>query len=146
MIEHGIPTESLFVQSAYTYPREDKDGYCDFYNRNTRKCRIHVVKPETCVAGPITFDIDKKTKRIEWYLKTSEVCPLAGVLYENKRALTKHLKLAKKEILRLVQKLDPEALQGILRVEEPNTFKIDEDNIGEGILSRLRSDPNITEN
>jgi uncharacterized protein (DUF2249 family) len=40
----------------------------------------------------------------------------------------------------MVQQLDPKALQTILRIEEPETFKIDEDNIGKEILDKLTSD------
>ena len=59
---------------------------------------------------------------------------------KNEKALRKHLELAKIEILRMVQQLDPKALQTILRIEEPETFKIDEDNIGKEILDKLISD------
>jgi hypothetical protein len=36
-----------------------------------------------------------------------------------------------------VHGLDPEALKTILRIEEPETFKIDEDPIGSEILTKL---------
>jgi hypothetical protein len=62
---------------------------------------------------------------------------LAGVLYKNKGALKMHVELAKKEILALVSELDSEALKVILKIEEPETFKIGEDNIGKDILDKL---------
>jgi len=126
-----------FVQAEYVFPKEDAEGYCIFYDRKTGECLIHSVKPETCVAGPITFDINIKTQKIEWYLKMEEICPLAGVLYKNKDVLKKHLELAKREILVLVSELDSEALKAILKIEEPEAFKIGEDNIGKNILSKL---------
>ena len=132
-----IPVENPFVRTAYTFPREDAEGYCVFCDKKTRKCLIHPVKPETCVAGPITFDINMPNRKIEWYLKKEEICPLAGVLYKNKGTLQKHLKSAKKEIFRLVSELDSEALKAILKIEEPETFKIDEDNAGKDILGKL---------
>jgi len=95
------------------------------------------VKPETCVAGPITFDINIKTRKIEWHLKMEKICPLAGVLYKNKGVLKKHLESAKREILNLVSELDSEALKAILKIEEPELFKIGEDNIGKDILDKL---------
>jgi len=95
------------------------------------------MKPETCVAGPITFDINLRTKKIEWYLKMEKICPLAGVVYKDKESLTKHLESAKREILTLVRELDPEALKAILKIEEPETFKIGEDNIENRILEKL---------
>ena len=98
---------------------------------------MHPVKPETCVAGPITFDINKKTGKIEWYLKLEKICPLAGIMNRDKEALKEHLKVAKREILQLVRELPPKALQAILRIEEPDTFRIDEDELSEDILRKL---------
>jgi len=137
--EHKVPIKNPFVQAAYTFPRETAGEYCVFYDKKTIKCRIHPVKPETCVAGPITFDINRKTQKIEWYLKMEKICPLVGKLYKNQPILNKHLESAKKEILRLVSELKPKALQAILEREEPETVKIDEDNIEDNILNKLAS-------
>ena len=133
----GFSIEHPFAQTAYTFPKEDAEGYCVFYDRKTRRCRVHPVKPETCVAGPITFDINVESRKIEWHLKMEKICPLAGRLYENKAMLREHLKSAKKEILRLVGELDSEALKSILKIEEPETFEIDEDDIEKEILEKL---------
>jgi len=134
---NGIIIEKPFVPAEYTFPREDADGHCIFYDKNSKKCRVHPVKPETCAAGPITFDINKRTGKIEWYLKTENICLLAGELFKNKNALEKHLESAKKEILRLVRELNPEALRTILKRDEPETFKIGEDEIDDNVLSKL---------
>lgn len=134
---NGIIIENPFVHAEYTFPREDGSGHCIFYDKNSKKCRVHPVKPETCAAGPITFDINKKTRKIEWYLKTENICVLAGELLKNKNALERHLESAKKEILRLVQELTSEALRAILKRDEPETFKIGEDEIGDNVLSKL---------
>ena len=132
-----IAIASPFVHAEYVFPKEDAEGYCIFYDKKTGKCLIHSVKPETCVAGPVTFDINLKTRKIEWHLKMEKICPLAGVLYKNKDALKKHLESAKSEILALVSELDSEALKAILKIEEPETFKIGEDKIGKDILDKL---------
>jgi Fe-S-cluster containining protein len=137
--EQKIPIQNPFIKTIYTFPREDTEGYCVFYDKKTRKCKVHPVKPETCVAGPITFDINTQTQKIEWYLKMEKICPLAGVLYKNGEVLKKHLESAKKEILRLVRELEPEALRAILKIEEPETFKIDQDPIESYILDKLQS-------
>ncbi len=129
--------DSPFVQAKYAFPREDLEGYCIFYNKKTRKCQIHPVKPETCVAGPITFDINIKNGRIEWFLKMKKICPLAGVIFANKGVWKNHLESAKREILRLVDELDSEALKAILEIEEPETFKIGEDDIGRKVLDKV---------
>jgi len=98
---------------------------------------VHAVKPETCVAGPVTFDINIPHQKIEWYLKMEKICSLAGILYKNREALQKHFRSAKKEILGLVRELDGEALRAILKIGEPVTFKIDEDDIGKEILEKI---------
>jgi Fe-S-cluster containining protein len=135
--EQKIPLEKPFMQMCYTFPREDAENYCVFNDRKTGKCLIHTVKPETCVAGPITFDINIKTRKIEWHLKKETICPLAGRLYADKERLEKHQALAKKEILRLVRELDAEALKTILKIEEPETFKIAEDDVEKAVLVKL---------
>ncbi|MEM2954301.1 MAG: YkgJ family cysteine cluster protein [Candidatus Bathyarchaeia archaeon] len=127
--ENGISIPNPFMQADYVFPREDEEGYCVFHEKETKKCIIHPVKPETCVAGPITFDVNPKTGKIEWYLKMEKICPLAGKLYRNTKMLETHLKSAKKEILRLIRQLDAKALNAILKIEEPETFKIDETEI-----------------
>jgi len=132
-----IPIENPFVKTAYISPKEGAEGYCIFYDKKTRECLIHPVKPETCVAGPITFDINMQNRKIEWFLKMEKVCPLAGMLHKNGEILKKHLKSAKKETLSLVRELDSKALRAILKIEEPETFKIDEDIIGNDILDKL---------
>jgi len=98
---------------------------------------VHSVKPETCVAGPVTFYINLQTGKIEWFLKSERICSLAGVLYKDKEALERHLSLAKKELQRLVRELDAEALCAILKIEEPETFKIGEDSLNPEVLGKL---------
>ncbi len=124
--EAKISKTNAFVEEEYVFPRENAEGYCIFHDMKTRKCLIHPVKPETCVAGPITFDISRKDGKIEWYIKVETICPLAGIVYRDGKALQKHLKSAKKEITKLVCELDSEALEVILKKDEPETLKIEE--------------------
>ncbi len=133
----GIYLENPFVHAEYTFPREDANGYCIFYDKATRKCVVHPVKPETCVAGPVTFDINKTTGKIEWYLKIEKICPLAGVIYKDKALLKKHFEAARREILQLVRELTPEALRTILKREELDTFKIGEEELEGEVLRKL---------
>ncbi len=120
-----IPIADAFAEEEYAFPRENARGYCVFHDMKTRKCMIHPVKPETCAAGPITFDISKKTGKIELYIKMKRICPLAGIVHGDKELLQTHLESARKEITRLVSKLDPKTLESILKKEEPETFRID---------------------
>lgn len=128
-----------FEKRVCTFPREIEGGYCVFFNQKTRRCKIHPVKPETCVAGPVTFDINLKTGKIEWFLKTEKTCPLAGVLYKNQETLRSHLMSAKMELFRLVHDLDAESLLAILKIKEPDTFKIGEDNLDVEVLTKLKT-------
>ncbi|WXG46857.1 MAG: YkgJ family cysteine cluster protein [Candidatus Atabeyarchaeum deiterrae] len=129
-------------EHGYTHPRETFDGFCTFYDKNTKLCRIHQVKPETCVAGPITFDINPKTKRLEYYLKLETICSLASKMYKTRNendVLRKHRISAKKEIRRLIVDLDQNALKNILKIEEPETFRIEEEEIEEAKKKKLAS-------
>jgi Fe-S-cluster containining protein len=136
--EQGFHVKNPFTQSAYVFPRVDVEGYCVFYDKKSKKCQIHPVKPETCVAGPVTFDINVKNKKIEWHLKMEKICSLAGAIGKDEAAFKKHLESAKREILRLVSELDSRSLKAILKIDEPETFKIGEDSIGEDVLDKLR--------
>ncbi len=137
LTENKIKINEAFVQTDYVFPKVRTDKDCIFLNQKTRTCRIHPVKPETCVAGPITFDINTKTGKIEWYLKKENICPLAGVLGRNKDLLSKHLSSAKTEIMKLVQSLETSHLKAILKREEPETLKIEEDDLEKEALSKL---------
>jgi len=137
--ENNIDINAPFENGKYAFPRETDDGYCIFLDKISGECRIHPVKPETCVAGPITFDINAETGRIEWFLKTSKICSLAGSFHKDRKAYSKHESSAKHEIRRLVRELDAEALRAILTIEEPDTIKVAEDDAGSEVLSKLKS-------
>lgn len=144
VIESFMKTNRLRIGNPfeirdYAFPRETRDGYCVFYDRSQKKCTIHPVKPETCVAGPITFDINPKTRKIEWFLKKDSICPLAGPLYQNKEAFNDHLKSARREIRRLVRDMGEKALHAILAIQEPDTIKIGEDRLELSVLEKLWS-------
>ena len=81
LIKQKISITEPFAKNDYSYPAVDEDIYCRLFSRQTGKCMVHPVKPETCVSGPITFDINFRTKKVEWFLKTSDTlrlrrCPL----------------------------------------------------------------------
>lgn len=124
----GVEQPYFVEENSYTHPRETPEGFCIFYDKRTKLCRIHSVKPETCVAGPITFDINPKTKKLEYFLKMEKICPLADKIHRlGGETLEKHLSSAKTEIRRLLADIEPEALRSILKIDEPDTFKIFEE-------------------
>jgi len=136
LLAQGLRVDNPFETTEYVFPRETGDGFCVFFDEETRKCQVYSVKPETCVAGPITFDINLQTGKIEFYLKFERICPLAGSLKKNQIALEKHLSSAKRELLTLVGELDAEALSAILKIDESETRKIGEALLSKEVLER----------
>ncbi len=128
---HRIPVAKPFVNEKYSYPVVDEFGFCVFYDRSTKKCLIHGVKPETCRAGPITFGINRVSGSVEFFLKNAEICRFAPRLFQDKLRFEEHFKAAKREIMNLVSSLEVSALLAVLEIDEPQTFKI-----GETILPR----------
>jgi Fe-S-cluster containining protein len=139
LLTQDLRVDKPFETTEYVFPRETKDGFCVFFDEETRRCRVYAVKPETCVAGPITFDINLQTGKIEFYLKLERICPLAGTLKKDMVALEKHVTSAKRELLTLVGELDAEALTAILQIDEPETWKIGEASLSKDVLERLRN-------
>jgi hypothetical protein len=132
-----IKVKKLFTKEAYSYPSVEENLFCRFNSEETRKCIVHSVKPETCRAGPITFDINFKNKKVEWFLKKSEICAYAGELGKNKTAFNEHFKVAKKEIIRLIKELDADELRALTKIEEPQTFKVGEDDLPVEAIRKL---------
>ncbi|MCJ7770631.1 hypothetical protein MUP37_03530, partial [Candidatus Bathyarchaeota archaeon] len=126
-----------FHVGSYSYPEEYSDGYCTLFDRGEGLCRAQTVKPETCIAGPITFDIDRLNSVVEWYLKQEKICPLAGVMARSPKMLDKHLDAAKKEIMCLIEELPRNELLTILRIEEEDTYKVGEDPLPRGVALKL---------
>src|SRR5512142_2321869 len=87
---HKISVKEPFTRGEYCYPAVDQDVYCKLFNKKTGKCMVHSVKPETCVAGPITFDINFEERSVGFFLKKAEICAYAGELFKNKPALQQH--------------------------------------------------------
>jgi len=135
--EHKIKVDQPFAKENYSYPAVDALLYCNFFNKETKKCSVHSIKPETCVSGPITFDINFKTKKIEYFLKKSEICAFAGVLYTDKAAFKTHLEEAKKQLTQLICQLEAEELRAIVKIDEPQTFKVDEDDLPIEVVKKL---------
>ena len=135
--EQEIKIEKPFTKENYSFPSVDELVYCGFFNKKTGKCSVHPVKPESCVAGPITFDINFGTKKIEWFLKKSELCAFAGILYKNKAAFNDHLEIAKQKLTQLISQLNADELRAIVKIDEPQTFKIGEDNLPLEVIRKL---------
>jgi Fe-S-cluster containining protein len=134
----NLEFDEPFSYDSYFYPSVDSQDFCLFYSKETKKCLVHEVKPETCVAGPLTFDINLRTGMIEWFFKKAGICSLAQEIFSNKQLLETHLVPAKKQIMQLVNELETKHLVTILSREEPETFKIGEDWLPEDTLKKLK--------
>jgi uncharacterized protein len=126
-----------FAKIGYSYPVVDKKLYCRLFSKATGKCMVHSVKPETCRAGPITFNINFRTKKVEYFLKKSEICAYAGELYKNKPDFNGHFEVAKKEIMQLIKELSAEELRVLMKIEEPQTFKVGEEDLPIEVAKKL---------
>ena len=132
-----IRVQNPFGRERYYYPAVDEQVYCRLFNKKTGKCLVHQVKPETCLAGPITFNINFFTRKVEWFLKKSEICAYAGILYADNAAFKQHLEIAKRQITQLIKELDAEELRAIMQIEEPQTFKISENDLPTEAIRKL---------
>ena len=135
--QQKMPFQNVFAGEEYSHPATDQENICVFYNRENRRCRVHSVKPETCRAGPITFDINLKTRKVEWFLKKGEICNFAPCLHENKQHFSDHFEAAKTELMRLICELDAGSLKAILKIAEPETFKVGENELPTEVMDKL---------
>lgn len=121
LVTQGAPEDS-FEWRGYRAVRTRGDGTCIFCNGS--RCSIHNIKPETCRAGPFTFDV--KGDVIEIFLKYETICPVVRLLEDVPEAYEHQFALAKRSITHLVANLTDEELSAICRIEEPETVKVAE--------------------
>lgn len=117
LLTGGVPPAAFSVNSGYRSVRSSPDGYCVLWKNG--KCSIHGIKPETCRAGPFTFDV--KGDVIEIFLKFESLCPVVRLFKEVPEAYDQQYTLAVKSISHLVSGLTEEELAVICRIEEPET-------------------------
>jgi Fe-S-cluster containining protein len=121
LVAGGVPEEA-FERNGYRSVRTREDGTCILCAGG--KCGIHAIKPETCRAGPFTFDVKGDT--IEIFLKFEEICPVVRLYKEIPGAYDQQYDLAVRSISHLVSHLTDEEIAAICRIEEPQTEKVAE--------------------
>jgi Fe-S-cluster containining protein len=134
---NNIEIAEPFTTERYTYPSVDNECICVFYDKKTKQCIIHSVKPETCIAGPITFGINMRKGIVEFFLKRSEICSYAGALFKDKPALMEHYKVARERIIELIKLLSAEELLAINAIKEPQTFMFCEAPLPSEVVQKL---------
>jgi uncharacterized protein len=121
LVAEGV-AKTVFETNGYRYVRTGNDGTCMLLNGE--KCSIHAIKPETCIAGPFTFDV--RGDIIEIFLKFESICPLVRLLKEVPEAYDQQYSAAVQCITRLVSNLTKDELAVICQIEEPETEKVAE--------------------
>ncbi|PKG33241.1 YkgJ family cysteine cluster protein [Methanoregula sp.] len=121
LIAQGVP-DAVFGQEGYRFVKTRDEGTCMLCKAG--KCSIHAIKPETCIAGPFTFDVTGDTIGI--FLKYETICPLVRLLKEFPEAYDRQYAAAVRSITRLVMDLRENELAAICQIEEPDTEKVAE--------------------
>ena len=121
LVAEGVPEDS-FEWRGYRAVKARDDGTCIFHNGS--RCSIHTMKPETCRAGPFTFDV--KGDVIEIFLKHETICPVVRLLKDVPEAYGHQLALAQTSISNLVAHLPNDELAAICSIDEPESEKVTE--------------------
>jgi Fe-S-cluster containining protein len=121
LIKNGVSTD-CFEFDGYRRLKVKKNNECVLFHDG--KCSIHHIKPETCRAGPFTFDI--KGDKIEIFLKYESLCPIVRVLKDVPEAYNQQYLNAIEHLSNLVSNLCENELEAIHRIDEPLTEKVAE--------------------
>ncbi|MDH7510306.1 MAG: YkgJ family cysteine cluster protein [Methanolinea sp.] len=115
LLENGVSPSDI-EYAGYHRIRTQKNGMCVMCSGG--KCRIHAFKPETCRAGPFTFDVEGETVRI--FLKHDSLCPLVPLLKADPVMYDVQFRVAVNNILSLARSLEPDGLAVISAIPEPD--------------------------
>lgn len=121
LIRNGVSPDN-FEFNGYRRLKIKKDNMCILFCEG--KCSIHNIKPETCQAGPFTFDV--KGEKIEIFLKYESICPIVRLLKEVPEAYNRQYLHAIEQISNLASGLSENELKVICMIDEPLTEKVAE--------------------
>lgn len=116
LLAQGVSPESIEFE-GYRRLKVKSDGFCVLFRDG--RCSIHSIKPETCVAGPFTFDM--KGSILQVFLKRESICPMVAYLLENREVYDGLFEAAVEKIVELVNAIPADELAEILKIEEPET-------------------------
>ena len=126
LLKNGVAKDAVEF-AGYKRLRLKQDGFCVLFQNG--KCSIHTIKPETCVAGPFTFDIEDNVLQI--FLKRESICPMVRYLKANRKAYDGLFETAVEKIMHLVKNVPASEMAEILKIEEPETDLVAEIKLGE---------------
>jgi uncharacterized protein len=116
ILSHGDYRDRI-EHKGYRRIRTKENGECSMLEHGL--CRIHAFKPETCLAGPFTFDVTADNLAI--YLKQDAICPLVPHLKANREMYDQQFRRAVDQISYLVCRLPEAELQVISSIPEDET-------------------------
>ncbi len=116
LVANGVSPDAIEF-AGYKRLKLGPDGFCILFQDG--RCSVHSIKPETCVAGPFTFDMLGTTLRI--FLKKESICPMVKILKADRKAYDGLFEAATEMIIDLVRALPASELEEILKIEEPET-------------------------
>jgi Fe-S-cluster containining protein len=116
LIKNGV-AKSAVEFAGYKRLRLKQDGFCVLFQDG--KCSIHSFKPETCVAGPFTFDI--KDNVLQIFLKRENICPMVRFLKADRKAYDGLFETSVEKIIHLIKNTPASEMAEILKIEEPDT-------------------------
>lgn len=116
LLKNGVSADAVEF-AGYRRLRLRQDGFCVLFQDG--KCSIHSIKPETCVAGPFTFDIKGDTLQI--FIKRESICPMVRFLKANRKAYDGLFEISVEKIMDLVNSVPEAEMAEILKIEEPET-------------------------
>ncbi len=117
LLKNGVVAEDSIEFVGYKRLRLKQDGFCVLFQNG--KCSIHSIKPETCVAGPFTFDI--KDNVLQIFLKRESICPMVRFLNANRKAYDGLFETSVENIMHLVNSIPAAEMAEILKIEEQET-------------------------
>jgi hypothetical protein len=115
-MNNGVSADAVEF-AGYRRLRLRQDGFCVLFQDG--RCSIHSIKPETCVAGPFTFDIKGDTLQI--FIKRESICPMVRFLKANRKAYDGLFEISVEKIMDLVNSVPEAEMAEILKIEEPET-------------------------
>jgi hypothetical protein len=116
LLKNGVSADAVEF-AGYKRLRLKPDGFCVLFQDG--KCSIHSIKPETCVAGPFTFDIKENVLQI--FIKRESICPMVRFLKADRKAFDGLFETSVERIMELVNSVPPLEMAEILKVDEPET-------------------------
>jgi len=113
---NGVDPDAIEF-AGYRRLKLRQDGFCILFRDG--KCSIHSIKPETCVAGPFTFDI--VGKKLQIFLKQETICPMVRFLKADRKAYDSLFEVSVQKIMDLVAAIPSSEMAEILKIEESET-------------------------